>query len=908
MNTLINSYDFFEQLAELDISYRQLFEILLKKQGLDLFQLPIPKREKTVNIPLSSAQERIWHIAQLTPDLPVDNVPQAFHLQGKLNVKIFEQSLNVLIQQNEVLRTIYTSNGDRIEPMIAPACDIKLEVIDLSQLPKEKRWHQAKQQATEFSRQPFDFARDSLLRSRIYDLGDQDYILLLVSHQLATDGLSFRFLLQELAEHYRAISSAKLISKSQSRIQYSDYAVWRRQLCTEAAFVSQQKYWQQKLSGSPIRLSLPTTSKINSPNFDGSYEEFQLSPSLSEEFRELCKSQGITVFMALVALFQTVLYRCTPEEEICLGTLTSIRNHAQIEKRVGNFSNNLLLKTNFSDDLRICDLFKRVRETTLDAFINQDIPFQSLSNILEVPQFQVLLLVRDSSAAQNLELPGLEIQDFPIDLGFTRMELSLDLTDDGRSSIGGKLEYKKQLFDYIIVRRIAVNLKNLVEQAVNNSEQLISEIILPENIDIKSPDQFIQQTHKSSFVLPQTEIEKQLAKIWSELFQVDSISIDDNFFELGGHSLLAVRLFNQIEQSFGKNLPLSTLLKAPTIKGIANLLHNDCDSVAWSPLVEIKSGGSKTPLFCLHGGGFNVLIYKDLATKLDSNQPVYALQARGLITDTPLKYRIESIASDYIQEIKKIQPQGPYLLAGLSNGGEIALEMAQQITAQGEEVALLAMFDSYGPNSRKLLSSFPRLMSSLYYGFRYITPRVIGKIIKQKPSETILQSFKLLEVFGRQNKPSKKEVPKGLSNNKNDLNYSSSASFFHQFNNCCDRISDLIIERSSWSFFSPFAQLKSVENSLAYKMLQMEKNYAMAHEKYEIKPYSGHIILFRASESPPGYLLDPQLGWSTIAKQGVTVYEIPGHHTSIMQSQLLADKMKVFIDKAIEHSSIQDNE
>ena len=905
MNTLINSYDFFEQLAELDISHRQLFEILLKKQGLDLFQLPIPKREKTVNIPLSSAQERIWHIAQLTPDLPVDNVPQAFHLQGKLNVKIFEQSLNVLIQQNEVLRTIYTSNGDRIEPMIAPACDIKLEVIDLSQLPKEKLWHQAKQQATEFSRQPFDFARDSLLRSRIYDLGDQDYILLLVSHQLATDGLSFRFLLQELAEHYRAISSAKLISKSQSRIQYSDYAVWRRQLCTEAAFVSQQKYWQQKLSGSPIRLSLPTTSKINSPNFDGSYEEFQLSPSLSEEFRELCKSQGITVFMALVALFQTVLYRCTPEEEICLGTLTSIRNHAQIEKRVGNFSNNLLLKTNFSDDLRICDLFKRVRETTLDAFINQDIPFQSLSNILEVPQFQVLLLVRDSSAAQNLELPGLEIQDFPIDLGFTRMELSLDLTDDGRSSIGGKLEYKKQLFESNIIRRIAANLKNLVEQAVNNSEQLISEIILPENIDIKSPDQFIQQAHKSSPILPQTEIEKQLAKIWSELFKVDSISIKDNFFELGGHSLLAVQMFKRVEETLAKKLPLSMILQCPTIEQMAHLLTQNVDGkIQNSTLVPIQPKGTKPPLFCLHGAGLNVLIYRQLADNLGPDYPVYGVQAYMPDGSVPHAKDIDQIISYYLQEIQRCQPVGPYFLAGLSKGGNFALKIAQLLHAQGQEVALVAMFDSHGPNSHRLLPPWPRLLSSLRYVFRYSVPRLIKKV-KNSGFKVLLH---LIQQIGNSRtseiKP-QRETDTEIKHSKASSSrvFSSGLNLKVGMDRWMDRISQSILEHSPWKrVLNPLWGIDLTDGSnIAENLKQQRDAYKeIINQSGSYEPYQGKITLFRALEEAPGYYTDTYLGWDAIAKQGVEVHRVPGHHLSIVESKVLADKLKICIDQAIE--------
>ena len=190
------------------------------------------------------------------------------------------------------------------------------------------------------------------------------------------------------------------------------------------------------------------------------------------------------------------------------------------------------------------------------------------------------------------------------------------------------------------------------------------------------------------------DTKRQLTRIWQELLGIDSVGVDQNYFDLGGDSSLAVHLFVQIEQVFGVKLPLATLFEAPTIEELATILRREARPAAWSPLVAIQTAGSRPPLFCMHGAGGNVLIYRDLAQRLGSDQPVYGLQAPGLDGSCPPLTRIEDMAALYAKEIRKMQPRGPYFLAGYCGGGTVALEVAQQIRAQGEQVALLAMFDT----------------------------------------------------------------------------------------------------------------------------------------------------------------------------------------------------------------------
>ena len=171
---------------------------------------------------------------------------------------------------------------------------------------------------------------------------------------------------------------------------------------------------------------------------------------------------------------------------------------------------------------------------------------------------------------------------------------------------------------------------------------------------------------------------RQLTQLWQEILGIESIAPDQNYFDLGGDSSVAVHLFAQIEKIFGVKLPLATLFEAPTIEELARVLRHDDSQADWSSLVAIQSSGSRPPFFCIHGAGGTVLIYRELAQRLGPEQPFYGLQAIGL----------------YTKEIRRKQPRGPYYLGGYCMGGTVAFEVAQQIRAQGEQVALLALFDT----------------------------------------------------------------------------------------------------------------------------------------------------------------------------------------------------------------------
>ena len=199
------------------------------------------------------------------------------------------------------------------------------------------------------------------------------------------------------------------------------------------------------------------------------------------------------------------------------------------------------------------------------------------------------------------------------------------------------------------------------------------------------------------FLPPRDPSELELARIWERAFRLERIGVDDDFFELGGHSLIAGRVFAEIRKSFGKDLPPTILLRAPTIGQLATFLGGEYESLEWTSLVPIQREGTHPPLFCMHAGAGTILYYHDLARVLGPEQPVYGLQAQGIYGERPPHAEIEEMAAHYLREIRTVQPEGPYYLAGFCFGGLLAFAVALRLRREGSEVALLASFDGGSP-------------------------------------------------------------------------------------------------------------------------------------------------------------------------------------------------------------------
>ena len=357
------------------------------------------------------------------------------------------------------------------------------------------------------------------------------------------------------------------------------------------------------------------------------------------------------------------------------------------------------------------------------------------------------------------------------------------------------------------------------------------------------------ETPETAGAAPQGEVEITLTQFWEQLLGVRPVQPDQDFFELGGHSLLAARLFARVERHFGQRLPLSTLFGASTVRQQARLLQRHEGALPGCSLVVVQSNGSKPPLFCMAGVGGNVLTYRDLSKHLGPDQPCYALQSYGLTGPNPAYRGVEDAAGRHIDEILGVQPEGPYFLCGTSFGGLIAFEIAQQLTARGHEVAVVAMFDTYGPGYPKLLPTTSRARRKFYRFVRrfelharnVLTADLKGNVQYIRVKGTVL---------GR-------------------------------------RLADRMRMK-----------LQSLRDPLPQHLREVEAANVEARYGYQPKPYPGRIVLFRASRQPIGIYEDPTLGWAGMAAKGLEICELPGYHGAIIHEPLvgaLAAQLKVFL-------------
>ena len=338
---------------------------------------------------------------------------------------------------------------------------------------------------------------------------------------------------------------------------------------------------------------------------------------------------------------------------------------------------------------------------------------------------------------------------------------------------------------------------------------------------------------EASFVAPRDEVERQLAKIWETLFGIESVGLRDDFFELGGHSLLAVRLFAAIEKAFNQRLPLAKLFEGPTIEHLANVLRQDRPQSECSSLVAIQPLGDKPPFFFIHSGFGEVLLYQNLAFRLDLDRPVYGLQALGADGKTAPLTQIEEMATHYIREIQTVQPQGPYFLGGVCVGGIIALEMACQLQAQGENVRLVTVFGAVPLHVQRELSftfrppSGPKLSEKL--------SRYLDFISKLNPQEKVV--YFLDAVYIR--------VQSWLDRLQSD-----------QFSLAQGEERPLSLDRPRHDVFQTIRK---------------------AQRHFEQKVFNGQLIAFWARKDPR-FSAAQQLRWADLVTGGVEIYDAPEAH------------------------------
>ncbi|WP_442949188.1 amino acid adenylation domain-containing protein [Nostoc sp.] len=454
-----------------------------KKENASRTKITSQSRDSNI-FPLSFAQQRLWFLEQLEPGNPFYNQPAAVRLTGALNLAVLEQSFNEILHRHEVLRTTFSTVEGQPVQVIAPTLALKLPVVDLQKLPDADREKEVLRLATKEAQMPFNLVEGSLLRCTLLRLDEAEYVLLFTMHHIISDGWSKGILIREIATLYKAFSTGEFSPLAELAIQYADFAAWQRKWLQGDVLQSQISYWKKQLEGAPSVLELPTDHPRSAvQTFQGASYSFELSVELSQALKKLSQQQGTTLFMTLLAAFQTLLWRYTGQEDIVVGSPIANRNRAEIEGLIGFFVNTLVLRTNLASNPTFGELLTRVREVALGAYTHQDLPFEKLVDELQpqrslsyTPLFQVMFALQNAPMSA-LELPGLSLNLLASESGSTKFDLTLLMTETAQGLIGS-LEYNTDLFESSTISRMAEHLQTLVSGIVANPQQRLSELPL----------------------------------------------------------------------------------------------------------------------------------------------------------------------------------------------------------------------------------------------------------------------------------------------------------------------------------------------------------------------------------------------------------------------------------------------
>ena len=880
---LINNGKLPQDQTKLEEAASDFWQAIKTVIGLQHQAPPLQPVERNENLPLSFPQERLWLLDQLAPGSSSYNIPIGFRVTGPLNVPALEQSLNAIVQRHEALRTTFATLDGQTVQVISPALTLTILVVDVRDMPETQRETQALQLVIKEAQQPFNLSQGPLLRATLLQLGEEEHMLLLSVHHIVFDGWSAGVLFQELSALYEAFLTGKPKALPELPIQYVDFSVWQRQWLQGEFLTSLLEYWKQQLGGNLLVQQLPADhlrSAIQTRR--SAAQTLVLSETLTRALKALSRREGITLFTTLLAAFNALLYSYTGQDDLFVCTPTANRNRTEAKALIGYFVNLLVLRTDLSGNPSFRELLSRTRKMTSGAYRHQDLPVRRLVdslNLVHVPLSQVMFVLQNVPM-QALDLSGLTVSSLEIDNGTADFDLFLSMFESGEN-LSGVLKYNIDLFDHTTITLMLKQFQMLLESIVDNPDQPLSS--LPLLTQTKSHRLAIEKMERSKlpaldqtrrdleraytgtpteYVAPRNTLELQITKLWEKILGIQPIGVRDNFFDLGGQSLLALHLFMQIEQIFGKNLPLSTLFQAPTVEQQAIILQQSEWSTLWNSLVTIQIGGSKPPLFCVHAIDGNVLVFQNLARHLDPDQPVYGLQAKGLDGKQAPHTRFEDMAADYIKEIRTVQPEGPYLLAGYSSGGVVAFEMAQQLQAQGQQVELLALIDSYCP-----VYFNPQSFSDLVF-------RHLGNLLRLKPKDKLTYFMAVLgAVEQRLQKIYRKFYPVIRR-------------YLPQAEEMSSPTTILIPNNQAVTDIDIFAAHKQAIRD--------------AVRDYVPQVYSGRVTLFRSAEQPWWMGSDRQLGWGGLAADGLELYEVPGDHLSIIREdvRVLSEHFSTCLDRA----------
>lgn len=545
---------------------------------------PIPRTEPH---PLSFAQSRLWFLHQLDGQSSHYNIPLFLELQGSLDIPVLRRAMTELVQRHEILRTRFCQIGDRPVQMSDRNLTFDLPLIDLQEQSASEQAITASKLAQIQLQHAFDLSKDILLQGKLLRLHPESHILLLVIHHIICDGWSLGILTRELSILYDAYRLNRPSPLPELPIQYADFASWQCQWLQGDVLQRQLHYWQEKLAGVSPLLELPTDRPRPSvQSLQGRSIAFNIDRALTQQLNQLGQTSGTTLFMTLLTALAILLFRYSDRDDFAIGSPIANRNHQAIEPLIGCFVNTLALRVNLPEHCTVRQLLARVRQTALDAYTHQDLPFEKLVEALRLPRslsynplFQVMFSLQNIPAS-DLKLGEAIVKPWPWTNTTTHFDLTLTMKETAQG-LKGEWEYSCDLFEASTIERMAEHFQVLLEAMVTHPEQPIQTLPLLSAGEIQQLQAW-QGTDKD--YLQQTVV---------ELFEQQVRRIPQHTAICWGEHCLSYQQLNQQANQLAHYLQQRINLQPDTVVGVC--LTRSL-TMAIAVLAILKAGGAYLPI------------------------------------------------------------------------------------------------------------------------------------------------------------------------------------------------------------------------------------------------------------------------------------------------------------------------
>ncbi|WP_326786380.1 non-ribosomal peptide synthetase [Streptomyces sp. NBC_00151] len=459
--------------ATLTAEQRELLDQLISRQMPDAGRSRIaPYEGDRTAMPLSPAQQRIWFFSSLQPRTTVYNVAGAARLRGRLDAGLLHRCLGEMVERHEVLRTTYHQVDGLPVQRVNPFTGLDLPLVDLTGLPAGEREAEARRYCQEQTDLPFDLEQDVMLRPVLLRLADDEHLLLILQHHIATDGWSLNVLVRELGDRYSAHLRGEQPKLPELPVQYGDFAAWQRDHLEETVVPRQLEYWRERLADTrlvDVATGLPRPTELS---WSGGTLHYRIEPEIVRRITQLAEAEQATPFMALIAAQSVVLSRWSGQNDIVIGSAVAGRRHAELEHLAGCFVNELAVRIDTSGSPTYRELLRQAKEVCLGAYDHQDVPFERIIEVV-APERDALArvpLVRHQLGFHNeprwsVTLPEITFTIEPLSTNTARFDLEVDLSPDDDGGISGVVYFSTDVFTEDIVLRMLDSLRTVLDGA-----------------------------------------------------------------------------------------------------------------------------------------------------------------------------------------------------------------------------------------------------------------------------------------------------------------------------------------------------------------------------------------------------------------------------------------------------------